>query len=81
MAERATEYFNFMARSEGAAEIDLAELRESLRPEIDRQVSIWVNLARLEMLSAFGNTVDVHGAMDRLVLLCEGKSREGDDRA
>jgi len=29
MAERATEYFNFMARSEGAAEIDLAELEKA----------------------------------------------------
>jgi len=74
MAERASEYFNFMARSEGAVEIDLAELRESLRPEIDRQVSIWVNLARLETVSAFGSLVDVHAAMDRLFLLCERQS-------
>ena len=76
MAERATEYFNFMARSEGTTEIDLAELRESLQPEIDRQVSIWVNLARLETVSAFGSLVDVHAAMDRLFLLCEGQSGE-----
>jgi hypothetical protein len=74
MAERATEYFNFMARSEGTAEIDLGGLRESLRPEIDRQVSIWVNLARLETVSAFGSPVDVHAAMDRLFLLCERQS-------
>ena len=81
MAERASEYFNFMARSEGTAEIDLAELRESLQPEIDRQISIWVNLARLEMLSAFGNIADVHAAMHRLFHLCERKSGDGDDVA
>ena len=60
MAERASEYFNFMARSEGTTEIDLAELRESLQPEIDRQISIWFSLARLETVSAFGNLADVH---------------------
>jgi hypothetical protein len=81
MAERASEYFNFMARSEETAEIDLAELRESLQPEIDRQISIWVTLARLEMLSAFGSLEDVHAAMQRLFLLCERKSGEGDDGA
>ena len=76
MAERASEYFNFMARSEGTTEIDLAELRESLQPEIDRQISIWFSLARLETVSAFGNLADVHAAMDRLFLLCERKSGE-----
>jgi hypothetical protein len=81
MAERASEYFNFMARSEGTAEIDLAEIRERLQPEIERQISIWVNLARLETVSAFGNLGDVHAAMDRLFLLCKRKSGEGDDLA
>jgi hypothetical protein len=81
MAERASEYFNWLASSAGTAEIDLGGLRESLQPEIDHQISIWVNLARLEMLSAFGNLKDVHAAMQRLFLLCESKSGEGDDGA
>jgi hypothetical protein len=81
MAERASEYFNLLARSAGTAEIDLGELRKSLQPETDRQISIWVSLARLETLSAFGNLEDVHAAMDRLFLLCERKSGEGEDGA
>jgi len=76
MAERASEYFNFLACSAGTAEIDLGELRENLQPETDRQISIWVTLARLETLSAFGNLDDMHATMDRLFLLCEGKSGE-----
>jgi hypothetical protein len=79
MAERASEYFNFLASSAGTAEIDLGELRESLQPETDRQISIWVSLARLETLSAFGKIGDVHAAMDRLFLLCERKSGKCDD--
>jgi hypothetical protein len=81
MAERASEYFNRLARSAGTAEIDLGDLRKSLQPETDRQISIWVSLARLETLSAFGNLEDMHAAMDRLFLLCERKSGEGDDGA
>ena len=77
MAERASEYFNLLARSAGTAEIELGELRKSLQPETDRQISIWVSLARLETLSTFGNLEDVHAAMDRLFLLCEHKSDEG----
>jgi hypothetical protein len=76
MAEKATEYFNLLARSSGTAEIDLEELRKSLQSETDRQISIWVSLARLETVSAFGNLEDVHAAMDRLFLLCERKSGE-----
>jgi hypothetical protein len=76
MAERASEYFNWLASSAGIAEIDLGGLRESLQPEIDRQISIWFSLARLETVSAFGNLADVHAAMDRLFLLCERKSGE-----
>jgi len=44
-------------------------------------ISIWVSLARLETLSAFGNLDDMHAAMDRLSLLCECKSIEGNDGA
>jgi len=70
-----------LARSAGTAEIELGELRKSLQPETDRQISIWVSLARLETLSAFGNLDDMHAAMDRLSLLCECKSIEGNDGA
>jgi hypothetical protein len=81
MAERASEYFNRLARSAGTAEINLGELRKSLQPETDRQISIWVSLARLETLSSFGNLEDMHAAMDRLFLLLKPKSDEDNNAA
>ena len=79
MAERVAEIFNFLARSVGAAEIDLEQLRKSLQSETDRQVSIWNSLARVETLSAFGSVEEMHAAMDQVFLLCESKSGEGNN--
>jgi hypothetical protein len=71
MAERLSEYFNPLARSAGAVEINLEEIRESLQSEIDCQISIWIELSRLATLSAFGNVREIHAAMDQVSLLCE----------
>jgi hypothetical protein len=63
MVEEMSEHFNPFARAVGAAEINLEELRKSLQPEIDRQVSIWVALARSEMLNTFGEEREVQAAI------------------
>jgi hypothetical protein len=54
-----SKYFNELAVEVGAAEIDLEEVRGSLRTETDRQVSSWVNLARADALSLFGTVQEV----------------------
>ena len=45
-----------------------------------RRISIWVNLARLEMLSTFGKTVEMHAAMNQFSLLFGPKSDEAPKR-
>ena len=77
MATYLSTWFNMLAVTVGAAEIDLEELRNSLQSEIDRTVSIWVNQARMGMLGPFGTVQGVHAAMDQVFLLCEPKSGEG----
>jgi hypothetical protein len=37
-----------------------------------------VNLRGLRLLDRFGNTEELHAAMDQVFLLCEPKSGEGD---
>jgi hypothetical protein len=63
MATDLSTWFNSLAVEVGAAEINLEELRNSLQSETNRKISIWVNLARLEMLSTFGKTDEMHAAM------------------
>jgi len=58
------------------AEINLEELRTSLQSEVDQRIAIWASLARIEMLSAFGRTEEMHAAMDQAFLLFEPKSGE-----
>ena len=69
MAEELSEHFNLLARSVGAAEVNLEELRDSLQSGSDHQVSIWVNQARVEMLSTFGTEKEIHAAMEQSFLL------------
>ncbi|MBZ5547400.1 MAG: hypothetical protein LAO22_05430 [Acidobacteriia bacterium] len=71
MAERLSEHFNFLARSLGSAEINLEDLRKSLQSETDRQISVWISLARVATLSVFGNDEEMDAAMDQHFLLCE----------
>jgi hypothetical protein len=81
MAERLSYHFNFLACAAGVAEINLEELRNSLQSETDHQVSIWINLARVAALGAFGTDAEMHAAMDQYALLFEAKAEDGDDTA
>jgi hypothetical protein len=69
MAEKLSELFNFLARSVGAAETNLEELRSNLQSETNLQVSIWVHLAHTEAVSLFGSEKEMHAAMDQYFLL------------
>jgi hypothetical protein len=66
--------FNKLAFAVGAAEINLEEPRKSLKTTTDRTVSIWVNLARLEMLRLFGTPTEVRTALDQGFRLFEPES-------
>jgi hypothetical protein len=81
MAERLSDHFNFLARAAGTAEINLEELRNSLQSETERQVSIWINLARVAALGAFGTDEQMHAAMDQYAILFEAKAEDGGDTA
>jgi hypothetical protein len=50
-------------------EINMEELQNSLRSETDRQISIWVHLARTAALSTFGAEKEMHAAMEQGLLL------------
>jgi hypothetical protein len=79
MAERLSHQFNSLARAVDVAEINLEELRNSLQSETDRQVSIWANYARVEMLSTFGTAKEMHAAMEQSLLLFKLNSGEASD--
>jgi hypothetical protein len=81
MVEEISEHFNLLAREVGAAEINLEDLRNSLQSETDRQVSIWVSQARVDMLSVFGNDNEMRAAMGQHFLLLEPKSAEASKNA
>jgi hypothetical protein len=69
MAEEMSEHFNLLARPVDAAEINPEELRNSLQSETDRQISIWVHLARTAALSTFGTEKEMHAAIEQGLLL------------
>ena len=66
--------FNETAVDVGSPEINLEERRTSLQTEIDRQIALWVSLARIEMLSTFGKTEEMHAEMNRYLLVSNGNS-------
>jgi hypothetical protein len=76
LAEELAKHFNVLAGEVDVAEIDMEELRNGLRSETDRRVSVWVSHARMEMLSVFGKAEEIHAAMDQFLLLFESKSGE-----
>jgi hypothetical protein len=78
MAERLSVHFNSLAHEVGAAQLNLEELGNNLQSETEDQVSIWVKLARVAALGAFGTAGQMHAAMDE-VLLFEPRSGEGSD--
>jgi hypothetical protein len=53
----------------GAAEISPEQLRSSLQSEIDRQASIWINLAYVAVLGLFGRDQEMRVAMDQYSIL------------
>jgi len=67
LAKLLTDRFNLLARSAGLAEIDLENVRTRIRCEVDRQVSSWVDLGRIEMLITFGEGDAWHTALDRFL--------------
>jgi hypothetical protein len=79
MATDLSTWFNELAVEVGAAEINLEELRTTLQSQSDRTIAMWVNLARVQMLSTFGTTEEMHAAMDQFYLLFEPKSGEGNN--
>lgn len=68
MATDLSTWFNELAGGVGAAELDLEEVRNSLRSETNRQISIWGHLARTAALSTFGTKQQMHAAMDQYFL-------------
>jgi hypothetical protein len=76
-AEKLSGLFNLLAQAPDVAEINLEELRNSLQSEIDNQVSVWINLARVEALGQFGTVEQMQAAMDRLFVLCEPRAAPG----
>jgi len=76
MAEELSEDFNLLARGVDVAEISLEALRNSLQSETDRQISIWVQLARSAALSTFGTEKEIDAAMEQGFLLLKSNCGE-----
>jgi len=74
MAETLSTLFNIVAGTLNIPKINLDDLRNSLQSETDRMISRWVSLARMQMLSIFGNLEDLHAAMEQFSPLLESKS-------
>jgi hypothetical protein len=81
MAEELSENFNLLARSVGAAEINLEELRNSLQSETDSKISIWVHLARVAALNTFGTEKETQAAMEQTFLLLNSNCNEANTEA
>ena len=67
MAARLSGHFNRLAGRAGVAEINLEEVRDSLRAQIDEQVASWCKLARLEMLSEFGQEAVMRTLLEQIL--------------
>jgi hypothetical protein len=76
MAEKLSRHFNSLARAVGASEINLRDFRADLQSETDRQVSTWISLARLALLSTFGSEEEVHAALERYFQLFDSRPSE-----
>jgi hypothetical protein len=81
MATDVVAWFNLLAQEIGAIELSLEGLRNSLGSEVAKRVSEWVDHARLEMLSEFGEEGIFHEAFNRVVSKGEGQTtRNTSDR-
>ncbi len=74
-----TTWFNEAAVKVASAQIDLEEVRDNLQSEIDRQISIWVHLARTVALSLFGTEKEIHAAMEQSYRLFKPNCCEASD--
>jgi hypothetical protein len=67
MAARLSGSFNCLGGRTAGVEINLEEVRDSLRAQIDEGVASWFNLARLEMLSEFGQEAMMRTVLERIL--------------
>ena len=67
MAARLSGSFNCLGRRIAGVEINLEEVRDSLRAQIDEGVASWFNLARLEMLSEFGQEAMMRTVLEQIL--------------
>jgi hypothetical protein len=74
-----TTWFNEAAVKVASAQIHLEEVRDNLQSEIDRQISIWVPLARTVALSLFGTEKEIHAAMEQSYRLFKPNCCEASD--
>ena len=58
---------SFNGRSAANGEISLEECRDGLRSQIDEEVASWFNLARLEMLSEFGQETVMRTLLEQIL--------------
>ena len=59
--------FNCLGGRTAGVEINLEEIRDSLRAQIDEGVASWFNLARLEMLTAFGPDAERRTVLEQIL--------------
>ena len=67
MAARLSGSFNCLGGRTAGVEINLEEIRDSLRAQIDEGVASWFNLARLEMLTAFGPDAERRTVLEQIL--------------
>lgn len=64
MAQTVSDRFNSLGRAFDVAEINLEEFRSSVQWKTDHQVSGWIELARLQALTAFGTEEQRRAALN-----------------
>ena len=67
MAARLSGSFNCLGGRTAGVEINLEEVRDNLRAQIDEGVASWFNLARLEMLSEFGQEAMMRTVLEQIL--------------
>ncbi len=67
MASQALEHFNILAGGFGFPNMTTDDARERLSAEVDQQVLRWTNIARIEMLAAFGTAGEFRADFSQVV--------------
>jgi hypothetical protein len=76
MATELSTWFNKLAHVVGVAEIDLEQLRNSVRSAAEEQIAIWEKLALVTTEDLFGSPEAARAALDQCFLLCGPNSGE-----